>query len=87
MTRLSAAQQRVVDWMRDGDRALHKCHLDPNWYGYYAERESGHDYGRFRRVCNRKTLDAIIKAGIAEWYKCSPPDLRAMLVLPKSEQQ
>ena len=86
--KLTAAQQRVVDWMRDGDRALHKCHFDENWYGYYAERDTtGGDYGRFRRVCNRKTLDAIIKSGGAEWYNCSPPDLRAMLVLPINERK
>lgn len=86
MTKMSAAQQRVVDWMRDGDRALYKCHFNPNAYGYYDRGNGGGDHGIFRRVCSRKTLETIISTGAVEWFQCSPYDHRAMLVLPKSER-
>ena len=76
--RLTKEQQRVVDWMRDGDRALTQAPGDPTRYGYF-------EGGKFRRVCSRATLEAIIRSGVAEWFQCSPPDLRAMLILPKHE--
>ena len=78
--RLTVEQKRVVVWMRDGDRALTQAFGDPMRYGYF-------EGGKFKRVCSRKTLEAIIRAGVAEWYHCSPPDLRAMLVLPKSDRK
>lgn len=78
--KLTTAQQQVVDWMEDGDRALTQCPGNRDAYGYWHQ-------GKWRRICSRKTLEAVIKAGIAEWYKCSPPDLRAMLVLRKPENK
>ena len=74
--KLTTAQQQVVEWMEDGDRALTMALGNPDAYGYWHK-------GKWRRICSRKTLEAIIKAGVAEWYHCSPPDLRAMLVLQK----
>lgn len=71
--KMTEAQRKVLAWMADGDRALHKAHWDENRYGGYS-RGALH-----QRICSRRTVEILIAAGYAEWMKDSPPDLRAMI--------
>lgn len=78
--KLTTAEQRIVDWMRDGDRALQSPLYDRARYGFYKG-------GKFVKIATRKQVESLIKKGMVEWYACSPPDLRAMLIenRPKNE--
>lgn len=79
--KLTAAEARIVEWMRDGDRALNKCYFDESKYGWHeAKKNCPGDHLTFHKVATRKQVEALISKGIVEWYKCSPYDLRAMLV-------
>lgn len=73
--RLTKTEQRVIDWMRDGDRALHKHPHDETSYGHGS-------YGsdKWTKICSRKVVESLIAKGLIEWFSCYPPDLRAMLV-------
>jgi hypothetical protein len=74
--KLTGAQEKLLAWMADGDRALHKCHYNELAYGTYGRG------AKFTRMASRKTVEAMIRAGVLHWMKDSPPDLRAMRVLP-----
>lgn len=71
--RLTKVEQRVIDWMRDGDKALYRCSFNHDVYGCGVTPS-------FMRICSRKTVDSLIAKGLIEWFSCHPPELRAMLV-------
>ena len=79
--KLTTAEARIIAWMRDGDRALNKCYYDPSKYGWHeAIKGQPGDVTRFHKVATRKQVESLISKGLIEWYKCSPTDLRAMLI-------
>lgn len=77
--KLTKAEQRIVAWMRDGDRALYKCYYDDRKYGWH-ESAGSKSKTVFHKIATRKQVLSLIAKGVIEWYACYPEDLRAMLV-------
>jgi hypothetical protein len=71
--RLNKTEQRIIDWMRDGDKALYRNPHNHDRYGYGLST-------CFTNLCSRKVVDGLIGKGLIEWFACYPPELRAMLV-------
>lgn len=73
---LSKKQLDILEWMKGGDRALHRQIRDTTRFGFYED-------GKFHYLCSRQTVEALVRSGEVEWMD-DLPRARAMIVLPRA---